>query len=146
MVSDEIIRDMDSAREVMHKTDVSIVVVKNGDIVAKKKGDGIKPILETVDEMGEELQGSILGDRILGKASAFLCAYAKVAGVYAPQATKTAIAVLIRAGITGQTDEIVPYVKNRTGDGLCPFEQLLTGIDSPDEAYTVLKRNFEKIG
>jgi hypothetical protein len=139
MVSEEIIEDMDTARELLSTTDFSVVVLKNGTVVTKKQGDGIKPILETVDELGEELQGAIVGDRILGKASALLCAYAKVGGVYAPQATKTAIAVLIRTGIPGQTDELIPYVKNRDGDSLCPFEDMLADVDLPEEAYKVLK-------
>jgi hypothetical protein len=139
MVNEEIIEDMDMARELLSTADFSIVVLKNGTVLTKKQGDGINPILETVDEMGEELQGAIVGDRILGKASALLCAYAKVGGVYAPRATKTAIAVLIRTGIPGQTDEIIPYVKNRDGDSLCPFEDMLADVDLPEEAYKTLK-------
>ena len=139
MVNEEIIEDMDTARELLSTADFSIVVLKTGTVLTKKQGDGINPILETVDEMGEELQGAIVGDRILGKASALLCAYAKVGGVYAPQATKTAIAVLIRTGIPGQTDELIPYVKNRDSDNLCPFEDMLADVDLPEEAYKVLK-------
>jgi hypothetical protein len=145
MVSEEIIEDMDTARELLSTTDFSVVVLKNGTVVTKKQGDGIKPILETVDELGEKLQGAIVGDRILGKASALLCAYAKVGGVYAPQATKTAIAVLIRTGIPGQTDELIPYVKNRDGDSLCPFEDMLADVDLPEEAYTILKNSLSQM-
>jgi len=114
MVNEEIIEDMDSARELLSTTDFSIVVLKNGIVATKKQGEGIKPILETVDEMGEELQGAIVGDRILGKASALLCAYAKVGGVYAPQATKTAIAVLIRTGQGYQVKRMNLFHMSRT--------------------------------
>lgn len=139
MVNEEIIEDMDMARELLSTADFSIVVLKNGTVLTKKQGDGINPILETVDEMGEELQGAIVGDRILGKASALLCAYAKVGGVYSPQATKTAIAVLIIAGIPSQIDEMIPYIKNRGGSDVCHFEKMLLDIDSPEEAYEILK-------
>jgi hypothetical protein len=114
--------------------------VKNGEILAQKKGDGIKPILEAIEELKEKMHGSTVGDRILGKASALLCVYAKIREVYAPQATKTAIAVLIRAGIPGQTDALITHIKNRYGTGMCPFEQLLLAVDSPEEAYTMLKK------
>jgi len=140
MVSEDIIEDMDLARDILSKTDYSIVVVKNGEVLTKKQGDGIRPILETIDELGEDIQASIVGDRILGKASALLCVYSKVRGVCAPQATKTAIAVLIRAGIPGQTDELIPFIKNREGDGLCPFEKMLLDVDSPEEAFEILKK------
>ena len=130
---------MDLAREVLKKTDCSIVVVKDGDVLIKKKGDGIRPILEVIEELKEEIQGSIVGDRILGKASALLCRYSKIKGVYSPQATKTAIAVLIIAGIPSQIDEMIPYIKNRGGSDVCSFEKMLSDIDSPEEAYEILK-------
>ena len=110
MIREEIINDMDKAREVLSTTDCSIVVVKNDSILIKKQGNGIKPILEAIEELGQEIKDSIIGDRILGKASALLCVYAKASGVYSRQSTKTAIAVLMRAGIPSQTDEMIPYI------------------------------------
>jgi len=100
----------------------------------------MRPILEAIDELKENMNDSVIGDRILGKASALLCRYAKVKGVYSPQATKTAIALLVLAGIPSQIDEIIPYIKNRGGDGVCPFEEILKNVDSPEEAYNILKK------
>ena len=140
MLSEDIVEDMDVARNILSKTDYSIVVVKNGNILCKKQGNGIRPILEVINELGQDMQGSIIGDRILGKASALLCVYSKVNGVYSPQATKTAIAVLIQAGTSSQTDELIPFIKNREGDGVCPFEKMLLDVDSPEEAFEILKK------
>ena len=145
MVREDIIDDMDRAREILSKTDCSIVVVKNGNILTKKQGDGIKPIMEAIEELGKDMKGSIIGDKILGKASALLCVYSEASGVYSKQATKTAIAVLIRSGIPGQTDEMIPYIKNRSGDGLCPFEKMLSDTDSPEKAYEILKKTLDEI-
>lgn len=145
MVRQEIIDDMERAREILSTTDCSVVVVKNGDILTKKQGNGIKPILEAIEELGQDTKGSTIGDRILGKASALLCVYSEASGVYSRQATKTAIAVLIRAGIPGQTDEMIPYIKNRSRDGLCPFEKMLSNTDSPEEAYRILKKTLNEI-
>jgi len=139
MVNEEIIEDMDLAHDVLSKTDYSIIVIKKGEVITKKQGDGIRPILETIEELGEDMKNTVVGDRILGKASALLCVYSGVSGVYSPQATKTAIAVLIRAGIPGQTDKLITHIKNRNGDDICPFEKMLIEIDSPEEAYKVLK-------
>lgn len=142
MVCEEILKDMDLARGILSETDCSIVVVKKGEVIIKKQGDGVRPILETIGELGEDMKESIVGDRILGKASALLCVYSGVSGVYSPQATKTAIAVLIRAGIPGQTDKIIPFIKNRTLDDICPFEKMLKDVDSPEEAFEILKKKF----
>ena len=145
MVREDIIEDMDRAREILSTTDCSIVVVKNGTTLTKKQGDGIKPILEAIEELGQDMKGSIIGDRILGKASALLCVYSEASGVFSKQATKAAIAVLIRAGIPGQTDKMIPYIKNRNGDGLCPFEKMLSDTNSPEEAYEILKKTLNEI-
>ena len=139
MVDPGVLDDMDFARDVLSKTGCSIVVVKNGKVLTEKKGEGIRPILDAIVELRNEIQGTVVGDRILGKASALLCVYSRVNGVYSPRATKTAIAVLIRSGIPGQAEEIIPHVKNREGDDVCPFEKMLADVDSPDEAYRILK-------
>jgi hypothetical protein len=130
------------ARELLLGSDYSFVVVKNGKLLTGKRGDGVKPILYAIEEVGNDMQGSTVGYRTLGKASALLCAYAKVAGVYAPQATKKAIAVLIRANIPGRADEMIPYVKNKEGTGVSPFETMLIDVDSPEEAYKILKNKI----
>ena len=73
LVNEEIVRDMELAREVLSTTDCSVVVISYGKIWKKKTGEGISPILETIEEMGEDIQGSIIGDRIfLGIPVAFV--------------------------------------------------------------------------
>jgi len=136
-------RDLDLAKKVLLENEYSIVVVKNEEVLSKKQGEGIKPILEAIDELGERMQGSSVADKILGKASALLFVYSKVDSVYSPQSTKTAIAVLIRAGIPGQTDRMIPYIKNKNGDDMCPFEKMLSDIDSPEDAYNILKEKIK---
>ena len=142
IVDEKIIEDMDLAREVLTKNNYSIVVVKNGNVLIKKDGDVIRSTLDAIEELKEEIQDSIVGDRILGKASALLYRYSKIKGVYSTQATKTAIAVLIIAGIPIQIDEMIPYIKNRDGSDVCPFEKMLLNIDSPEEAHVILKEKI----
>ena len=142
MVSQEIIDGLTLARDVIQTSDSSIVVIKNSNVLFKKKGVGIKPILQAIEELGEEIHGSIIGDRIIGKASAFLCRYANVKAVYSPQATKTAIAILIIGGIPCQADTMIQYIKNRDGDDYCPFEKILEGVTEPKNAFFILKNNY----
>ena len=141
-VSDDLIRDLDVARNALLSEDYSIVVIDDGKILNHKKGDGVRPFMEIIDELGNDLEGKVIGDRILGKASAFLCRYSNVRGVYSPQATKTAIAILILGGIPCQADEMIPFIKNRTEDGLCPFEKMLQNIESHEEAYKILNQKI----
>ena len=136
---------MNIARKILLNGNYSIVVVKNGNILVKKKGDGIKPIIEIINEFKDEITNSIIGDKILGKASALLCVYSKVKGVYSPQATKTAIAILIKSGIPVEIDKIVPYITNKDQDGICPFEKMIMNVNSEYEAYEILNNKFKII-
>jgi hypothetical protein len=145
IVNEEVVRDLNLAREVLSTTDCSIVVISFGKIWKKKKGDGIKPFLEVIEEMGEEINGSVIGDRILGRASALLCRYIKAKAVYSPQGTKTGIALLIMGGVPCQVDRLIPIIKNRAGNGLCPFEKILKDVISPEEAYQILKNKVNGI-
>ena len=110
---------MDKAREILLSTGCSIVVVKNDTVLIQKKGDGIRPILETIEELKQNIQGSIIGDKILGKASALLCVYSKTVGVYSPQSTKTAISILLENNIIYKTDKIIPFIKNMSNENPC---------------------------
>lgn len=139
MVSEEVISGLELARDVIQTSDYSVVVIKNNQIICKKKGNGIRPILESIEELGENVHGCIIADRVLGKASAFLCLYSKAKAVYSPQATKTAIALLLISGIPSQADCLIPRIKNRDGTDMCPFEKMLKNISSPEEAYKILK-------
>ena len=142
VVSQEIQDDLALAKKVLSEKDLSIVLVGYGKIWKEKKGAGVKPIFDLIDEMGNELSEYVVGDRILGKASAFLCRYANVKAVYSPRATKTAIAILILGGIPCQVDQMIPFIKNREGTGLCPFEDLLKDVEKPDVAYKIIKEKI----
>jgi len=142
IVSREIQDDLKIAKDILSEKDISIVLVNYGKIWKEKKGMGVKPILDLIDEMGDELSEYVVGDRILGKASAFLCRYSNVKAVYSPQATKTAIAILILGGIPCQVDQMIPFIKNRDGTGLCPFEELLKDVEKPDLAYKIIKEKL----
>jgi hypothetical protein len=144
LLNEETLKDIDIAREAISNSDNSIVVVQYGKIWKQTKGDGIRPFLEVIEEMGDEIHGTVIGDRILGKASAMLCRYSNVKGVYSPQGTKTGIALLIMGGIPCQVDQLIPFIKNRDGSGLCPFEKMLEGVDTPDKAYKILKEKIMK--
>ena len=135
---------MNLARDSILESKNSIAVIKDGLILSEKKGDGLRPILEVINELGEDINGSIIGDKILGKASSLLCVYSKARGVYSPKSTKNAIAILIKHNIPIQIDKIISYIENKMGNDICPFEKMIEKIDSPEKAYKILKKNIMK--
>ena len=140
-VTDEIIKDINLARFTLSSEDYSIVVIRDEKILKYKREVGIRSILEIIDEIGDEIKQTVVGDRILGKASAFLWRYSKIKGVYSPLATKTAIAILIIGGIPCQADEMIPFIKNNNSNCLSSYEKMLKNVELPEEAYKILKDN-----
>jgi hypothetical protein len=143
MIQEDILKDITCASDFLHSHSDSIVAVRNQTVIGTKQGDGIRPFLELMNDMKDQLSECVIGDRILGKASALLCCYVHARGMYAPQGTKTAIAALVVHGIPAQVDSMVPHIMNRTGDGLCPFERLLESVDDPSEAYRLITEKLD---
>ena len=137
-----IMKDINLAKYLIKKSDYSVVVIKNGVILSNKSGNGLKPMLEVIKELDKEILGSVIGDKILGRASALLCVYCKSIGVYSPQSTKKALSILSNEGIFYQIDKIIPFIQNKYGDDICPFEKMIENIESPIEAYKILKKNI----
>jgi len=143
MIPKDVLKDIEIASDYLHAHPDSIVAVREQTIHGTKKGEGVRPFLEIIDDMGRSLSDCVIGDRILGKASALLCCHIQTRGVYAPRGTKTAIATLVVHGIPAQVDSIISHITNRTGNGLCPFEQLLAAVEDPSEAYRLLREKLK---
>jgi hypothetical protein len=139
MIKEDILDDIETAGKYLNSHSDSIVTIKKQNIIDKKKGEGVRPFLELIRDAKYPLSECVIGDRILGKASALLCCHVNVRGVYALQGTKTAIATLLIHGIPSQVDTVITFIKNRSGDGFCPFEQLLENVEDPEQAYEILK-------
>lgn len=140
-----LINDINIAKDLILNKNNSIVVINNGVLLTEKIGDGIKPIIESINELKDKINGSVIGDKILGKASALLCIYSKARAVYSPKSTNAAISLLSRKGIYYETDKVIPFIKNKYKNDICPFEKIVENIESPNDAYKILIDKYDKI-
>lgn len=145
MMDEQILTDMKKAQVLLQTSDSSIVVIKNGTVLHKKTGRGIGPFVDLIESTDADFSNCVIGDRLLGRASAFLCRYVNASGVYAVKGTKKALAVLLVGGILGQIDSFISHISNQSQDGLCPFERAVTSVESPDEAYRVIKHKLDEL-
>ena len=145
MIEEQIIKDLKKAQLLLHMSEVSLVVIKDGEILHQKTGRGIAPFIDLIQSTSGDFSDCVIGDRLLGRASAFLCRYVHAAGVYAEKGTKKALAVLMVGGILGQVDTFIPQISNRSQDGLCPFERAVISTESPDEAYELIKKTLAEL-
>ncbi|MEM2926462.1 MAG: DUF1893 domain-containing protein [Candidatus Bathyarchaeia archaeon] len=124
---------------------LSLLILKNGKIVYKSRDGGIAPLLEAIDVVGlGSLSGSIVVDKVVGKAAALLIAYFQAKEVFAKIMSWMGAGILKREGIKFVAKEFVENIRNRDGTGLCPFEALVSEVEDSQEAYRLLR--FKRSG
>ena len=105
---------------------------------------GVKPLVQYLQN-GTIPEGLFAADKVIGKATAFLYVLLRVKQVYAKIISESAVAVLQGQGIVVQYETLVPYIINRRGDGMCPFEQTVLEIENPETAYAAVLRKMQEM-
>lgn len=124
--------DLELAKKTLSEGGYTCVLARNGEVITCSKR-GVAPLLELLDTgLGF---GYHAADRVAGKAGALLYAQLGVRNVHAQLVSEPAFKAFTDNGIGITYDNIVPFIVNRTGDGLCPIEQAVLDIDDPYIAY-----------
>ncbi len=127
------------AKEYLEKENLSLAVVKNGKLIFKSHEKGIKPIY-TLAVKVEDVKGSSLADRVIGKGAAMICKYIGVKEVYGSLISEAAAEVLNMADIKFSYGEICPYIRNRDNTGICPIEKLSLETEDVHELLDKIER------
>ncbi len=131
--------DLNVAEERLKQRNLALVIAKGGKVVFETSSHGIRGLLGAIEELDEEMKGSSVADRIVGKAAALLCAYAGVVAVFAVTASEKGIQALRDSKILCRFENRVPHILNSKGSDICPFEKLVTNISNPKKAYETIK-------
>ncbi|MGE5588264.1 MAG: DUF1893 domain-containing protein [Clostridia bacterium] len=135
--------DIETARHMILEEGLGLVAVKHGNVVVSSREHGVRPLVDAVLGTGESLRGAVIGDRVVGRASAMLCIYCGVRAVYTPLASEAALGEFAAAGIPVAADGTAPTILNRDGTDRCPFEKMTDGLSSPAEVVDTLRAFFE---
>lgn len=119
----------------------SCVIEKDGKVIFSSTAAGVRPVIEVIDEK-LNVKGSLVSDKIVGKAAALLYSYLEVKSVYAAVMSKKGREVLLRHGIEAKSDVLTEEIRNREGDGICPMEAAVADIEEPSEAVTAIKNKI----
>lgn len=132
-------KDLATATEKLRTSGDSLVVVKDGNILTSKQNGGIRPLFDAVSELGDEMEGSCIADKVIGKAAAALCISAGVKGVYTPVMSRAAKGLLADNGIIHSTHLLVPWILNKDKSDLCPLEKMTMGTDDWKDIVEIVK-------
>ena len=138
-------QDLELAKKQLYENDLTLVIVKNGQVLFQTDAHRISGFLRAVDQFGDQLKGTSLADRVAGKALALLCVYAGVRQVYAEVLSRKAQAVFESNGVVFEWKDIVDNVLDMNKAGVCPFEKVAADIADPKLSYGAFKALLEKM-
>jgi len=126
--------DLERARRDLSSRDTVKCVLRCGERSYESEKRGVAPMLDFL-EQGIDLHGFSAADRVVGRATAFLFVLAGITSVFGEVVSEGAYELLAKHGIPCEAQKVVPYIINRKGDGQCPMERAVLGIEDPEEAY-----------
>ena len=132
-------QDLEIAKKRLNENGLALSIVKNDKIVFEAASRGVSGFLGAVEKFRNELEDASVADRVVGKAIALLCVYAKVKAIYARVLSKNAKSVLEENMVYHEWESLVENVLDANKTELCPFEKLAMAISSPKDAYKRLK-------
>lgn len=138
-------RDIELAKYFLEEEKLTLVIVKEGQICFKSRDKGIKPLYMAVNNLGMELLGASVADKIIGRAAALLCTFVSIKELYTKTISQGALTILLKEDILFSYDELTPFVKNREQTGMCPVEKLAQYIENPIYLLKEIEKFLAKI-
>jgi hypothetical protein len=136
---------MDSYLKRLEESGMSLMVYKEGALVFQSAGKGISPHLEAWERLGAGLRGTIMADKIVGRAAAFMVVHSGAAEIHAAVLSRPGIEVLERYRVSYVAGGVVDNVLTVDGKIFCPFESMVQGIDDADVAFEAIVRKMHEL-
>ena len=134
---------MEKARRILEESSFTCVLRKDETVYTATER-GVKPLVRWL-VTGLDVRGFSAADKVVGKATAYLYVLLGVKEVYAQVMSQSAREVLTCHGIAAAPGKLVPHIINRQGTGICPFEEAVLEIQTPEEAFTAIRAKMEII-
>lgn len=136
---------LDTARTMIETEQASCAVIRDGEIIHSADGRGIAPLLNLLDNSPEKLSGSLVVDRIIGRAAAMVLTCGRARAVYALTISRAGLEYLESHGIGVAFDRRIDLISNRTGDGVCPLEHSVLDINDPQKGIAKLRDTIKQL-
>lgn len=130
---------MTQLKEIIQNGSAVIALRTQGGAIRTHTARGIKPLLELLAAEDAPLCGATVADKVVGKAAAFLFVCGKIKCLYAGVLSIPAKAVLEKYGIPFTYGRLTDKILNREKNGFCPMETKVWDIETPEEAYEILR-------
>ena len=134
------IAEADLLKEMRTRIDagVSVVIARGGVIIAEETGRGLDPLLKLHD--AGKLRGSVVMDKVVGRAAAAICAEGGATKVCALLAGKGAAAILEARGIPFEAATTVERILNHKKTDSCPMEKAVAELNEPKKMIEAIRK------
>lgn len=117
-------------------------VLSDGSELFTSRERGVKPLVGFLDS-GKNFHGCFAADKIVGRAAAFLYVRLGVCVLHASVMTAGAAEICRKYKIATSSDIMTDKIINRKGDGICPMEEAVEGIDDPSAAIAAIREKLQ---
>lgn len=135
--------DIEKAREILENGGYTCVLC-SGDTVYTSTERGVVPVLQKLEQK-VNIKDFSAADKVIGKAAAMLFHLSGVKALYSEVMSVPASEYLKGTDIVFSYGTLTDKIINRRGDGLCPMESAVMGIDDPAEAYEAIKNKLNEL-
>lgn len=135
--------DILKARELFETGKYTCVLCRGEEILTSAER-GVKPLVDFL-ENGRDYTGFSAVDKIVGRAAAHLYMLMRVTCIHASVMSRGAYELLTANGINADADIFTDSIINRTGDGICPMEKAVSGVDDSRLAILKIKETMSKL-
>ena len=135
---------MDNYIQQLRQGNLNLIILKDDKPVFASHDEGMKPLLKAIRSIDSfTLKGSVVVDKIVGKAAALLISYFEAREVHCTVISVRAKDVLKRHRIRYYAERTIPEIANRFGTAICPFEEMVLDVDEPKEGYERLSARLK---
>lgn len=134
-----------NAVTILKEDQKSCVILSEDGAVRCSDAIGIKPLMVELRADRKAFQGSVIADKVVGKAAALLAVLGEVQAVFGRVMSEGAVSIFEKHQIPYQFEILVPYIKNRTKDGMCPMEETVQLVENPEEAFEALEKTIARL-
>lgn len=125
----------------LSQEEINLYIIKEDEVIYSSSESGIAPIIEAVERLGiPRLSGSVVVDKIVGKAAALVVSYFKARKVFTHIISKPAIKVLNQNNVFYESERVTNEIRAKNRLNICPFERAVKDVEDPKEGYERLKR------
>lgn len=124
------------AKELIAQGTYSCVVIQAAQIVYKGNGRGVSPLIQLYQNHLALLAGSIVVDKIIGKAAAMILVLGGASKVHGETMSVAAKDYLTQHGIAVSYERLIDVIANRTRDGICAIERSVLDLEDPEEGLS----------